>query len=429
MDYFKWGGTECFLAGMSEGILPVLFRLLRAPEGTPIQAMCELLRVKQQMRLGLGSLAQCRDKEVVEQALRCELLEHIKSAFYSGIREMQLLADTLVRDLAGSPDTRERMREAGMWPTLPLEFAESSDSSLLRLFVESLHQMTQSAPAAAAELAGLGILQRLSASVARISVAKPGPGQMLREVIFLLERRWRDAGYFLGVGERATPAKTAMKEASTGPPGAGHATAVGPPAASASQRDSLRRGGDADMSNIAGLDILGYLLGVGERKPPTKTAMKEASKGPPGAGHATAVGPPQRDSLRRGGDADMSNFAGDGTLLPKTAHEGPIRSGPAREGPRSPEDPPGRNRASRACEGANPLAGRDAPRRDAGQKARRQRGLACAQCGKASGGDVKLMDCAGCRSVQYCGRDCQKSHWPSHKAACKAKQAVAAPSP
>lgn len=41
----------------------------------------------------------------------------------------------------------------------------------------------------------------------------------------------------------------------------------------------------------------------------------------------------------------------------------------------------------------------------------------CAHCGKT--GVENLKRCAGCRSVLYCGRDCQKSAWTSHKIECK----------
>ena len=30
-----------------------------------------------------------------------------------------------------------------------------------------------------------------------------------------------------------------------------------------------------------------------------------------------------------------------------------------------------------------------------------------------------MQRCGGCRAVFYCGKDCQKSAWPTHKAACK----------
>jgi len=47
----------------------------------------------------------------------------------------------------------------------------------------------------------------------------------------------------------------------------------------------------------------------------------------------------------------------------------------------------------------------------------------CANCGVAetAGGSVALKPCSRCKTVVYCGRDCQKQHWKSggHRAACK----------
>jgi hypothetical protein len=46
---------------------------------------------------------------------------------------------------------------------------------------------------------------------------------------------------------------------------------------------------------------------------------------------------------------------------------------------------------------------------------------ACARPGcSATGGGVRLMRCAGCRTVQYCGIMCQKAHWREHKTECGA---------
>ena len=39
----------------------------------------------------------------------------------------------------------------------------------------------------------------------------------------------------------------------------------------------------------------------------------------------------------------------------------------------------------------------------------------CSVCDKTSG----TMQCSGCFSVWYCGRDCQRSAWSSHKEECK----------
>lgn len=41
----------------------------------------------------------------------------------------------------------------------------------------------------------------------------------------------------------------------------------------------------------------------------------------------------------------------------------------------------------------------------------------CAQCG-ARRDTPRLAACTGCRTVSYCGHECQRQHWPRHKAAC-----------
>jgi hypothetical protein len=50
---------------------------------------------------------------------------------------------------------------------------------------------------------------------------------------------------------------------------------------------------------------------------------------------------------------------------------------------------------------------------------------ACAVCARTAEmlSSGKLMECTRCRSVRYCGKDCQKADWPAHKPTCKRLQA------
>lgn len=43
----------------------------------------------------------------------------------------------------------------------------------------------------------------------------------------------------------------------------------------------------------------------------------------------------------------------------------------------------------------------------------------CSSCGTAGSATLKLKKCTGCRTVQYCGRDCQRKSWPGHKDKCR----------
>lgn len=46
---------------------------------------------------------------------------------------------------------------------------------------------------------------------------------------------------------------------------------------------------------------------------------------------------------------------------------------------------------------------------------------ACAHCN----GTKDLKTCLGCKKVLYCSQNCQRAHWPDHRAACKKAQAAA----
>lgn len=49
----------------------------------------------------------------------------------------------------------------------------------------------------------------------------------------------------------------------------------------------------------------------------------------------------------------------------------------------------------------------------------------CETCGKAAADLIGtgLLKCAQCKSVFYCGKECQKSNWRSHKKLCGKHQA------
>ena len=43
----------------------------------------------------------------------------------------------------------------------------------------------------------------------------------------------------------------------------------------------------------------------------------------------------------------------------------------------------------------------------------------CAYCKQSK---EKLLQCAGCQSIKYCGKTCQRSDWANHKSVCKGKK-------
>jgi hypothetical protein len=47
----------------------------------------------------------------------------------------------------------------------------------------------------------------------------------------------------------------------------------------------------------------------------------------------------------------------------------------------------------------------------------------CASCGITESDGIKLKKCTACKSVRYCGVECQREHRPQHKKACKKRAA------
>ena len=46
--------------------------------------------------------------------------------------------------------------------------------------------------------------------------------------------------------------------------------------------------------------------------------------------------------------------------------------------------------------------------------------VGCIFCSRLSQADGEsLMRCSGCKSVDYCSKQCQTAHWPNHKKECK----------
>eukprot|EP00804_Cyclotella_cryptica_P013918 CCRYP_002436-RA/>CCRYP_002436-RA protein AED:0.29 eAED:0.29 QI:0/-1/0/1/-1/1/1/0/523 len=66
----------------------------------------------------------------------------------------------------------------------------------------------------------------------------------------------------------------------------------------------------------------------------------------------------------------------------------------------------------------------EAARKEANQarKTKKQSESVCENCQANVAG--KLQQCSRCKSVIYCGRDCQKAHWKEHKMVCKDLAAV-----
>jgi len=59
-------------------------------------------------------------------------------------------------------------------------------------------------------------------------------------------------------------------------------------------------------------------------------------------------------------------------------------------------------------------------------EARRCGHLGCTNLAGISDTDVRVERCSGCHTVRFCGAECSKAAWRSHRAACRELQAAAA---
>jgi hypothetical protein len=83
--------------------------------------------------------------------------------------------------------------------------------------------------------------------------------------------------------------------------------------------------------------------------------------------------------------------------------------------------PPAAQAARQAAPGADAGVGGG----PAGEAAAPRPAKLCAACGAQHGpSGAKLRLCGGCRSLYYCGAECQGAAWPSHKVACRRLQAA-----
>lgn len=96
----------------------------------------------------------------------------------------------------------------------------------------------------------------------------------------------------------------------------------------------------------------------------------------------------------------------DATCLPRS----PASATPDATMPR--DDPP--RRASESQGGSS-----NAPR-DSGVSSGSVVSSSCTRCHTPPSEGSKLHVCAGCQTAAYCGVECQRAHWPSHKLDCKA---------
>lgn len=82
------------------------------------------------------------------------------------------------------------------------------------------------------------------------------------------------------------------------------------------------------------------------------------------------------------------------------------------------QDDRARGVSTGAAGGEGALPEKDIPTK----RSRGKRRLACDQCGKSREDGVQLQMCSGCGTAKggavYCGRECQRRHWPKHKAEC-----------
>eukprot|EP00884_Botryococcus_braunii_P005689 jgi/Botrbrau1/15120/Bobra.320_1s0004.1 len=376
--YMRMGNIHTVLVdAMAAGFVPGVFRLLKGLESNAEEwgyvsdsGVIMWSQLSHVMELGRAQYAM--------QALRCGLLAEMKSAVRNGMGELLVVILQVLIGLVQYPEAFLRMQEADVWPSLLLELAESRSLAVLRCFYVLLDTVSTFDAPRADELLAAGVLTRLKHSLENMDMAgvDPEEAQELRNAY----RRYESE----------------------------HAHPVGCVAGEQPSRGSRQRPATQGLLHKSGQSAAAREKGGTSPRP----------------------------------DAGSSGSLGRGKGKGSSKEEGPDASSPVEketqkllESVRS-EDGPRRLRPEREAQelgvplraGSQANGGREAGGAvDGGAKtARRKKDSACAACGIAGGGSMKLWECSKCKAVQYCGRDCQAAHWPAHKLVCKPKTARSA---
>eukprot|EP00884_Botryococcus_braunii_P001215 jgi/Botrbrau1/11094/Bobra.0219s0004.1 len=376
--YMGMGNSDAVLvAAMAAGFVPGIFRLLKGLESNAKE--WGLVSNSDEVLWGqLSNVMEFGDVQYAMQALRCGLLPEMKTAVRNGRGELLMVIVQVLIGLVRYPEAFPRMQEADVWPSLLLELAENRSLGVLRSFHVLLHRLSTTNAPRADELLAAGVLNRLKNSLENMDMAGVDPREAQ-------ELRYRYRIY----------------EAKHAPP-------VGCVVRGQQSHGSRQRRETQGLLHQSGQPAAASENGG------TSPRENAASSGSPGRGNRTGSS--------KGEDADASSPVEKETqklLEADQSEDGPRSRRPEREAQDLGVPLGAGSQANGGHEAGDGV--------DAGVKTpRRKKVSACATCGKAGGGSVKLRECSKCRAVLYCGRDCQWTHWPAHKRVCKPKTARSA---
>eukprot|EP00884_Botryococcus_braunii_P018199 jgi/Botrbrau1/5062/Bobra.37_1s0027.1 len=348
-------------AALAGGLVPYLLRLMR-DRNWPDPAVLEIVK-------GLCLALHHADEDEWLKASRNGLPAVLKTVLKSASAEQVRLGVSMLHKAVRFTAVVARLKAAGVLPDLLLLLTHSSDTLILKSLGDLLMEISMKNPDLAEDLRAVGAVEKVGAACS-------------------LHRGNREVAHPLEAGLMA------LRTARSG-------------------QLNLTKERIAQMqaeARAAGTPTTAANKGPGQN-PTQETSRPAKPAGPKSAKRAAQPAPDRRVPL---GEA-LSQFATSMVLgavgFPISDDEGLTCS--------DDESPP----PSPSRMGSSSAAGNSgAKSRPKGARDKSSRAHKCAYCGVPNGAGFKLQQCQACKSALYCGRGCQRKHWPTHKGPCRAHQ-------
>eukprot|EP00884_Botryococcus_braunii_P018202 jgi/Botrbrau1/5065/Bobra.37_1s0029.1 len=359
-------------AALAGGLVPYLLRLMRDCRNWTGPAILEIVK-------GLCLVLHHADEGEWLKALRNGLPAVVKTTLESASAHQVRLGVAMLHKAVRFKAAVPPLKAAGVLPDLLLSLYESSDALVLKSLGDLLIEISMKNPDLAEDLLAAGAVAKVGAACS-IHAGNREVGKPLEAGLMTLFTA--RSGLLNLTNEHAVQMQAEKRAAGT-------------------RRTAANKGPGQNPTQESSQPA----------KPAGPKSAERPAAGPKSAKRRAQPAPDRRVPLAEA----LSQFATSMVLgavgFPMSDDEGLTCS--------DDESPP----PSPSQMGSSSAAGNSgAKRRPKEAREKSSRALKCANCGVPNGAGFNLQQCQACKSALYCGRECQRKHWPTHKGPCRAHQ-------